>query len=302
MELLVWHEALGCDDEQASEAEALARLLYAYSSAKPSPAPPSWQLQALNLMQGLAAFASGVRRRDGAAAAGISVTLARRRMFIREVEPQVFMSLTLEAEDPDQELRDAHDALLRDLYETFCLFFGSFQRQLERPPPSDQAPLANGMELLSQLQSTRKRLRKLRIAMELEQDASTHDVAVQQQQQQLQQQIEALEAVAPTRQLWSHCDALFPTLLQELLASPLNVFHELQGLTYFPMDDFAVLSLQTFVNSLVAELDADVALFYKGSVLWRAMPSLRSLLVLQRFLRLREQHGMALFVDAVDAA
>ncbi|GLE01026.1 hypothetical protein PINS_up009839 [Pythium insidiosum] len=315
MELLVWHAALGCDDEQASDTETLSRLLYAFDSQAPSSPPPSaWQLQALNLMQALVTFSCGLRERrrpddspppsTSVARSGISVTLARRRVFIHEVEPQIFMSLSIDAADGDTELRDAHNALLHDLYDTFRLFFGSFHRRLDRleQQTPETSAFPDGMALLRQLQSLRKQQRKLQIARELEQDEvhtrkDDGDAAAELQLQHLKTQIDALEAVAPTRRLWSDCHALFPTLLRSLVhaAAPLNVFHELQGLTYFPMDETTFLAVQTFVNSLVAELDGvvhDVALFFKGNVLWRSMPSLRSLHVLQRFLRLREQHGM----------
>ncbi len=36
MELLIWHEALGSDDEQATEDELIERILYAYSTTHAS--------------------------------------------------------------------------------------------------------------------------------------------------------------------------------------------------------------------------------------------------------------------------
>lgn len=123
MELLVWHEALGCDDEQASDPELLARVLYSYSATSSSSGEggdgdASACLQTLHFVQGLLAFVRMLKRSDrsdnNAGADGkeggveqvesesvserkclewISVTLSKRKFFVQEVEPQIYIAL-----------------------------------------------------------------------------------------------------------------------------------------------------------------------------------------------------------------
>lgn len=99
MELLVWHEALGSDEEQAGEDELLRRVLYRHRDGLESdgeglePAP----LHALHLLQGLVAFVRALRRGSDQDQAGgpawVSVSLAGRRLLVLEVEPAVFMAM-----------------------------------------------------------------------------------------------------------------------------------------------------------------------------------------------------------------
>ncbi|TYZ58828.1 hypothetical protein PybrP1_012529 [[Pythium] brassicae (nom. inval.)] len=95
MELLVWHEGLGCDDEQASDAELLARVLFFHSTATSANADADAggdpQLHALRLAQALLAFTHGLSCAESPK--WLSVTLSRRRFFLQEVEPQIFMAL-----------------------------------------------------------------------------------------------------------------------------------------------------------------------------------------------------------------
>lgn len=123
MELLVWHEALGCDDEQANESELLARVLYAYSTSATTnsssgDSSASVCLQTLHFVQGLLAFVRMLKRSDQSddndAEADqdgeinqkksvsepkrkrlewISVTLSKRKFFVQEVEPQIYIAL-----------------------------------------------------------------------------------------------------------------------------------------------------------------------------------------------------------------
>jgi hypothetical protein len=86
--LLLWHEALGSDDEQAGDDELCARVLYSLEDGK----------SLLQLMQGLLAFLRMLRRgRDAETEPKkpqwASVTLSRTRLFVLEVEPQIFMAL-----------------------------------------------------------------------------------------------------------------------------------------------------------------------------------------------------------------
>lgn len=99
--LLLWHEALGSDDEQAAEDELCARVLYAQE--EDGHHGEERLLQRLHLAQGLLTFVRMLRRRsqdDEAETSAAqwtpewaSVTLSRRRFFVLEVEPQIFMAL-----------------------------------------------------------------------------------------------------------------------------------------------------------------------------------------------------------------
>lgn len=133
MELLIWHEALGCDDEQATEQELLARVLYSYSTSGASAGSGSADdstpaaaaeatksdlacLHSLHFVQGLLTFVRMLKRSndthgDNGGAADdaestaethrpkkkrsewMSATLSKRKFYIQEVESQVFIAL-----------------------------------------------------------------------------------------------------------------------------------------------------------------------------------------------------------------
>ncbi|RLN89132.1 hypothetical protein BBJ28_00022147 [Nothophytophthora sp. Chile5] len=344
MQLLLWHEALGSDDEQASEEELTARVLYSLDSSDELPpvggggreavASVERLLQSLHFVQGLLAFVRLLRRSRTAAQAPpawtqewISVTLSRRRFFVLEVEPLVFLAL--------KDHRHAYEALLRDVYRLFRLFHGSIDRNLRLLPSVSSRPVTtatgdeketesipphvkthvDGMELLLDIQTTRKRLRKLRLVI----DAHTHnhpldsssqdeeggDTVVgrlEAEQQTVEAELQALVARSPAPQLQRKCVNFFPTLLQALDAGGASSFSELQGLGYFPMDQPLFLALQSFVNNLHTELKpteagAEIAetsaLFFKGNLLWSSM-EISTMHLLYKFLRLREERGMEL--------
>ncbi|EGZ04768.1 hypothetical protein PHYSODRAFT_535718 [Phytophthora sojae] len=134
--LLLWHEALGSDDEQAAEDELCARVLYAQE--EDGHHGEERLLQRLHLAQGLLTFVRMLRRRsqdDEAETSAAqwtpewaSVTLSRRRFFVLEVEPQIFMALGVH---PTVEMKDhgpGYKALLREMYGMFRLFHGSIDR------------------------------------------------------------------------------------------------------------------------------------------------------------------------------
>eukprot|EP00644_Phytophthora_capsici_P001121 jgi/Phyca11/556274/estExt2_Genewise1Plus.C_PHYCAscaffold_860001 len=142
------------------------------------------------------------------------------------------------------------------------------------------------MDLLMDIASIRKRLRKLRLAI----DSHTHS---------LSSELEALVEQSPATALQRKCAGFFPTLLQALDARGTSGLSELQGLGYFPMDQPTFLALQTFVNGFHTEWKlsdrcdkADrSALFFKGNLLWSSMET-TTLQLLYKFLRLREERGM----------
>ncbi|KAG6617652.1 uncharacterized protein IUM83_02607 [Phytophthora cinnamomi] len=134
--LLLWHEALGSDDEQAAEDELCARVLYAQEDG--GHGEPGMLLQRLHLVQGLLAFVRMLRRgRPGEPKTPewASVTLSRRRFFVLEVEPQIFMALGVH---PTVEIKDhgpGYEALLREMHGMFMLFHGTIVSNLRSLPP-----------------------------------------------------------------------------------------------------------------------------------------------------------------------
>ncbi|CAI5744196.1 unnamed protein product [Peronospora destructor] len=296
--LLIWHEALGTDDEQATEEELCAR--------------------------GLLAFARTFRRSgDGNSTKGTastewtpewaSVTLSRRRFFILEVEPKVFMAL--------KDHRCGYEALLREIYGMFRLFHGSIDSNLRLLPSvggsveSDMTPKKNtdGMDLLMAIAAVRMRLRKLRLAidsltynkpLDVISEDKQQDEELQQDKKTTEAELEALLAKSPATSLQKKCAAFFPTLLQSLNVRNSSAFSELQGLGYFPMDQPTFLALQTFVNGFHSELRSsksdveaenleNLALFFKGNLLWSSLET-TTMHLLYKFLRLREKHGMTM--------
>ncbi|KAG7392373.1 hypothetical protein PHYPSEUDO_000781 [Phytophthora pseudosyringae] len=327
--MLLWHEALGSDDEQAAEDELCARVLYSREDREDG----ERLLQSLHLVQGLLAFVRVLRRssRDAGGAERApewtSVTLSKRRFFVLEVEPQIFMALGVHPTVEIKDHRPGYEALLREMYGMFRLFHGSIDSNLRALPcdvsvgSSDvngtQLPTKkyiDGMDLLMDIAATRKRLRKLRLAI----DSHIHDLSSDEGEKrddnvlaQLQEEkliaeamLEALVAQSPASILRRKCAELFPTLLHALDARGSSGFSELQGLGYFPMDQPTFLALQTFVNGFHTELrfpNANVreeivessALFYKGNLLWSSMEA-ATMHLLYKFLRLREERGMSM--------
>lgn len=94
MELLLWHEALGSDDEQADEQELLARVVYHLAINADGRRREMPVLRTLHAMQGLLAFGQHAGGGNASVRSDwMSVTLSTRRFYIREVEPKVFMAL-----------------------------------------------------------------------------------------------------------------------------------------------------------------------------------------------------------------
>ncbi|KAL4174243.1 hypothetical protein KRP22_006182 [Phytophthora ramorum] len=312
-ELFFFHEALGSDDEQAAEDELCARVLYSFEDG-------DRLLQSLHLVQGLLAFVRGVQTNE-TTPQWASVTLSKRRFFILEVEPKIFMALGVHPTVEIKAHRFGYEALLREMYGMFRLFHGSIDSNLRWLPPvkSDVTSITgkyeDGMDLLMGIARTRKRLRKLRLAI----DSHTHNqllddaggqqddnvmARLQDEKMAVEAELEVLVAHSPVSILQRKCADFFPTLLQALDARGTSGFSELQGLGYFPMDQPTFLTLQTFVNGFHAELkssDANTgadkvessALFFKGNLLWSSMET-DTMHLLYKFLRLREDRGMTM--------
>lgn len=162
------------------------------------------------------------------------------------------------------------------------------------------------MEQLLAIQATRKRLRKLEIAIESciqqqsEEENDDHRVQdnalsrLEEDKTQSQTELDSLLALSPAKRLAERFDALFPALLHALDVSHASSLHELTGMGQFPVDASTFLSLQSFLNAFSLDLSDTVdasAIFFKGNLLWSSMDA-STLQLLYRFLRLREENGM----------
>ncbi|KAF4035477.1 Fungal hypothetical protein [Phytophthora infestans] len=325
---LLWHEALGSDDEQAAEDELCARVLYHLKDCEDG----EQLLQSLHLVQGLLTFVRMLRRRgdDDSESKSTpewtpqwtSVSLSRRRYFVLEVEPQIFMALGVQPRVETNDHKSGYEALLREMYDMFRLFHGSIDSNLRLLPPITAGKgettsvrateFTDGMDLLMGIAAARKRLRKLRLVI----DSYDHNQSVNEKHDRnvvaeleesklaAEAALESLAAQSPASILQRKCARFFPILLQALDARGSSGLSELQGLGYFPMDQPTFLALQTFVNGFHAELMysddstgaervASSALFFRGNLLWSSM-EMATMQLLYKFLRLREERGMTM--------
>lgn len=157
------------------------------------------------------------------------------------------------------------------------------------------------MELLLAIQATRKRLRKLEIAIEQQHSEDNHHQVqdnalsrLEEDRMQSQTELDGLLTLSPAKRLAERFEALFPTLLHALDASHASSLHELTSMGQFPVDASTFLSLQSFLNAFSLELIDTVAasaIFFKGNLLWSSMDA-STLQLLYRFLCLREENGM----------
>ena len=115
------------------------------------------------------------------------------------------------------------------------------------------------MDLLMDIAAARKRLRKLRLAIDEHTcntafddtcrvpDGQHHDdemlAPMREEEQTAEADLEALLVRSPASLLHKKCAAFFPTLLQSLDIRGASGLSELQGLTYFPMDESTFLSV-----------------------------------------------------------
>lgn len=163
----------------------------------------------------------------------------------------------------------------------------------------EASQFADGMELLLAIQAARKRIRKIDIALEQcededEQNDSSARWALESERASAQSELDALLQTSPATRLETRFRSFFPTLLHALDASHASSLHELIGMGQLAVDQSTFLSLQSFLNAFRLDLADTVrssALFFKGNLLWSSMDA-RTLQLLYRFLRLREEHGM----------
>ncbi|CAK4608896.1 unnamed protein product [Aphanomyces euteiches] len=122
MEVLVWHEALGSDDDAATEIESAARILY-FSPPKST----QEQLRVLQLLQGVHAFATSFDQKNELPSTTSMTHVELKSMYycMAKVEKQVWIALS----------KDYADQLV-------------------------DAGISNGMDLLKQLAVCRKSIRK----------------------------------------------------------------------------------------------------------------------------------------------
>uniref|UniRef100_A0AAV1TM33 CCZ1/INTU/HSP4 first Longin domain-containing protein n=1 Tax=Peronospora matthiolae TaxID=2874970 RepID=A0AAV1TM33_9STRA len=336
--LLLWHEALGSNDEEATDDERRARVLYFYNDNNDD----AKLLPSLQLVQGLLAFVRTLRGKDSAKGTDVettawipewtSATLSRRKVFILELEPQIFMALGVHPRDKIDH-RAGYKALLREIYGMFRLFHGSIDSNLRFLLPSSGRSVASdttykkefdGMDHLMHIAAVRKQLRKFRLAI----DAHTRNQAfddtgrvtdllhgddklaqLSEAERAAEAELEVLVVRSPALLLHKKCALFFPTLLHSLDIRGSSSLLELQGISHFLMDELTFLLLQTFVSGFQTEPQffkhgmgtssvKSMALFFKGNLLWSSMET-SMLHLLHKFLWLREERGMTMLHDNV---
>uniref|UniRef100_M4B4M8 CCZ1/INTU/HSP4 first Longin domain-containing protein n=1 Tax=Hyaloperonospora arabidopsidis (strain Emoy2) TaxID=559515 RepID=M4B4M8_HYAAE len=335
--LLLWHEALGSNDEQATDDERRARVLYFYNDNNDD----AKLLPSLRLVQGLLEFVRALRGKDSTKGTDVettewtpewtSATLSRRKVFILELEPQIFMALGVHPRDKIKDHRAGYEALLREIYGMFRLFHGSIDSNLRLLLPSSGRSVAsdttckkdfNGMDLLMHIAAVRKQLRKLRLAIDAHTRNQVFDdtgrvtdllheddelAQLLEAERTAEAELEVLVVRSPALLLHKKCASFFPTLLHSLDIRGSNSLLELQGISFFPMDELTFLSLQTFVSGFQTEPQfskdgmgassvRSMALFFKGNLLWNSMET-SILHLLHKLLWLREERGMTMLHD-----
>ncbi|KAE9004486.1 hypothetical protein PF006_g9507 [Phytophthora fragariae] len=284
--LLLWHEALGSDDEQAAEDELCARVLYSHEEGGGH--GEERLLQRLHLVQGLLTFVRMLRRSGGLQAEEndevktsaqwtpewASVTLSRRRFFVLEVEPQIFMALGVRATVEIKDHGPGYAALLREMYGMFRLFHGSIDSNLRLLPPApvrqsgagddgsgkstdkSEIPLEigqykDGMDLLMDIAAVRKRLRKLRLTLDshfhnhscgVSDEGGKEDNTVikhlQEEVRAVGAKLEVLLDRSPAAILQKRCGDFFPTLLQTLDVRAGAASKDLHAITLERLENF----------------------------------------------------------------
>ncbi|CAK4293825.1 unnamed protein product [Aphanomyces euteiches] len=256
MEVLVWHEALGSDDDAATEIESAARILY-FSPPKST----QEQLRVLQLLQGVHAFATSFDQKNELPSTTSMTHVELKSMYycMAKVEKQVWIALS----------KDYADQLV-------------------------DAGISNGMDLLKQLAVCRKSIRKksqLIAKVEHDKDSEEGDAAALELAK-LQAWEAELVASSPIPQLQQQFDNFLPVYLHAMDFTHLNSFHGMDGIHYFPNDTKVHMAGHLLSQTLRLEVPAvkHCAVFARGQLVSSDLDS-RALYVLYKFLRLRELHG-----------
>ncbi|CAK5121380.1 unnamed protein product [Aphanomyces euteiches] len=309
MEVLVWHEALGSDDDAATEIESAARILY-FSPPKST----QEQLRVLQLLQGVHAFATSFDQKNELPSTTSMTHVELKSMYycMAKVEKQVWIALGSSTASETQS--DSIETVLRDIYSAFRQFHGGITWYLTRQSKdyADQlvdAGISNGMDLLKQLAVCRKSIRKksqLIAKVEHDKDSEEGDAAALELAK-LQAWEAELVASSPIPQLQQQFDNFLPVYLHAMDFTHLNSFHGMDGIHYFPNDTKVHMAGHLLSQTLRLEVPAvkHCAVFARGTPLFTSSFLVhchlgqlvssdldsRALYVLYKFLRLRELHG-----------
>ncbi|KDO29002.1 hypothetical protein SPRG_20108 [Saprolegnia parasitica CBS 223.65] len=285
MELVLWHDGLGSDDDAATDEESAARVLYFFP-----PRACADQLNVLQLLQGAHAFASSF----GAAAAddATHVQLTTMRYCYRRCESHVWIALGVQTRDDDAAAcsEAAMEAAVHQLYATFRLFYGSIEARL-----ATHRAGTSGMDVLKQIGASRKLLRKASSrVLQVRDDAdSTALHAAHETVESLRVSLAQLEDTSPIHEFRRVCADFFPVFAHALgLDEQVSCFTDLHGLMYYLENKHLQLRFQLLLQSLSTEIPAIVsaAAFVHGQLVWTQLP-FEQLTLLYTVLRLREQEG-----------
>ncbi|OQR89790.1 hypothetical protein THRCLA_09579 [Thraustotheca clavata] len=274
MEVLLWHQELGSDDDAASEEESVARVLYFWP-----PSSRSEQLNVLQLLQGAYAFAASF----GDANEVIIVELTGRTYCYYECEPHVWIALGL---SPNVCNEKTMEIILHEMYKMFRLLYGEVNSSLQSTENED-----GGMNILKQIGQSRKLLRKASsraVQVENDSDSSAFSAALDEMEF-LKVSITSMENTSPLPHFQAKCDDFFPTYLE---AIDFNHLFEAKGIVYLPADKNIQLTLQLLLQTLLTEVPnvVSTAAFLHGKLAWSQIP-LEELCTIYNFLQLREQVG-----------
>ncbi|EQC33093.1 hypothetical protein, variant [Saprolegnia diclina VS20] len=285
MELVLWHDGLGSDDDAATDEESAARVLYFFP-----PRAVADQLNVLQLLQGAHAFASSFGATSAADATHVQLTTMR--YCYRRCESHVWIALGVQTRDDDAAAcsEAAMEAAVDQLYATFRLFYGSIEARL-----ATNRAGTSGMAVLEQIGASRKLLRKASSrALQVRDDADTSALeAAHERVESLRVSLAQLEDASPIHAFRRVCADFFPVFAQALgLDEQVTCFSDLHGLVYYPESKHLQLCFQLLLQSLSTELPAIVsaAAFVHGQVVWTQLP-FEQLALLYTVLRLREQEG-----------
>ncbi|KAF0757510.1 hypothetical protein AaE_004243 [Aphanomyces astaci] len=250
MEVVVWHEDLGSDDDAATEEESFARILYCWP-----PKSMQEQLRVLQLLQGVYAFSS---RFSSSPTTVTHVQLTNMHYCFERVEPKVWIALghataqvpttsnqvtcccwmTEPIQDTDKYIMET---VLRDMYASFRLLHGGIAWLLQAasmeyysvdlPRSLVDAGLHSGLDVLVELASCRKKMRKTaQLISKIQHDPDTHDcTAATLALADLSSWASSLVAASPVPRLQAVIGNFFPIYLRNLDVKHLNCMHAMDG-------------------------------------------------------------------------
>ncbi|ETV80501.1 hypothetical protein, variant 1 [Aphanomyces astaci] len=296
MEVVVWHEDLGSDDDAATEEESFARMLYCWP-----PKSMQEQLRVLQLLQGVYAFSS---RFSSSPTTVTHVQLTNMHYCFERVEPKVWIALGhATAQDTDKYIMET---VLRDMYASFRLLHGGIAWLLQAasmeyysvdlPRSLVDAGLHSGLDVLVELASCRKKMRKTaQLIFKIQHDPDTHDcTAATLALADLSSWASTLVAASPVPRLQAVMGNFFPIYLRNLDVKHLNCMHAMDGIPPAPADSMQQMAAHMLAHSLRSDVPAVMhcASFDHGQLVSGGSWDATQLQLVYRFLRLREQQAV----------